>query len=357
MNEPLRSAALDWPDRFHALTKTGDDSGWRGLMHPQAADRMAWDRIQQWVDGSIEHATAERRDSVTGDDEVLDVVRRPGRRVSRLGEGDASVFAKIMLRRSDADKGIGPLYDAIRFRCRAPRSLAVLKICTRLQQAGFAVPTVLYAAGRRAGLTTHALLVTETAPGRTLQDRLIESVVANEPERQSQALVENLAGLAADLHVAGFTHGDFLAGNVMAEDHGRLWLLDNDRTRYWPQFLGKTQLLGPPTAAQHRNLKQAATNLRIVVGWRFAAAFLQAYAERRGLSDAARRAMKRSVGRHVRQRAQQHRQQLRNADVSDTLPYCRAGFDGMAAMRKSLPDSHGLPVTGGGNESSGHASH
>ncbi len=67
------------------------------------------------------------------------------------------------------------------------------------------------------------LVVRRIAGARNIDQAVL---VANPPERDR--LLASAGRLLATIHLAGFSHRDFKAGNVVADPEGKLWIVDFD---------------------------------------------------------------------------------------------------------------------------------
>ncbi len=126
-------------------------------------------------------------------------------------------------------------FKAMKWRLRTSRAMAVFRISTQLEDAGFHCAHILLAATKRSwkpfGWPTELIITTEAAGQSILQ--LFRSPDLH-PDAKSQIL-DFTAKELARFHQAGFIHGDCIPGNLFyAPAPERLTFIDNDRTVHKP---------------------------------------------------------------------------------------------------------------------------
>jgi tRNA A-37 threonylcarbamoyl transferase component Bud32 len=110
---------------------------------------------------------------------------------------------------------------------RPSRAHRAFRAALALESAGLPVARALaVAVWRRWRWPVRAYLVsTEIENARTLRQ------LAGDPEGLSRRLMDELAGLLARWHNAGFVHGDLKATNILVQPSGKIWLIDFDGVR------------------------------------------------------------------------------------------------------------------------------
>lgn len=105
------------------------------------------------------------------------------------------------------------------------RAFREFRLLAQLHDAGLPVPRPVAAAYWRDGLHYRATLVTRRIEAtRTLAERLAS-------EELDTALGGEVGATIARFHAAGAWHADLNAHNVLADTHGKVWLIDFDRGR------------------------------------------------------------------------------------------------------------------------------
>ncbi len=139
----------------------------------------------------------------------------------RLGDAGHDVFIKVLA----PARGI----EAIKCAIRGSRALHVAAISDELARAGIGVPRViLYGRETRGG---REVVITERAPGH-----MVPRWLKGGRERLGfkRALLRKLGGQIANLHRAGFIHGDLTPFNVVVagdSEPPRISFIDHERTR------------------------------------------------------------------------------------------------------------------------------
>lgn len=132
--------------------------------------------------------------------------------------------------------------NALKWRFRTSRAMHVAAVSADMAAAGVRCAEVLLAARRRTcgpwGWPTD-LIVTREAPGAHLR-RLLDSN-AQDAERRALFL-RGAARAVAQLHAAGFVHGDCQPGNVFLDENAAVCsFIDNDRTAHSCRFIRRRQ--------------------------------------------------------------------------------------------------------------------
>jgi Lipopolysaccharide kinase (Kdo/WaaP) family len=140
---------------------------------------------------------------------------------ARLGDAGPDVFIKVLA----PARGT----EAIKRAIRGSRALHVAAITRELDRAGIGAPRViLYGRESRGG---REVVMTERAPGH-LVPRWLKG--GREEIAFKRALLRRLGGQIANLHRAGFIHGDLTPFNVVVagdREPPRISFIDHERTR------------------------------------------------------------------------------------------------------------------------------
>jgi Lipopolysaccharide kinase (Kdo/WaaP) family len=139
----------------------------------------------------------------------------------RLGDTGSDVFIKVLA----PARGI----EAIKCAIRGSRALHIAEISEQLARAGISVPRViLYGRETRGG---REVVITERAPGHMVPRWLKPG---HDHLAFKRALLRALGRQIADLHRAGFIHGDLTPFNVVVagdSEPPRISFIDHERTR------------------------------------------------------------------------------------------------------------------------------
>jgi hypothetical protein len=139
----------------------------------------------------------------------------------RLSDAGPDVFIKVLA----PPRGI----DAIKCAIRGSRALHVATISGELARAGIGVPRVILY-GRDTD-TGREVVITERAPGHMVP-RWLKG--GRDQLALKRALLRTLGGQIANLHRAGFIHGDLTPFNVLVagdREPPRISFIDHERTR------------------------------------------------------------------------------------------------------------------------------
>lgn len=144
--------------------------------------------------------------------------------------------------------------------------------------AGIRVPTVLLACRRIKG-PAEELLAAEMIEGRSLTADLRQLRLT---DGDPLPLFRRIGREIADLHRAGFMHGDLIPGNILLpDDDGPFVYIDNERTRRLPRvFL---------SIGRRRNLTQMYFRLLKGFAYKDLRQLFKAYYDRVGVSKAEQR--------------------------------------------------------------------
>lgn len=233
------------------------------------------------------------RTTSVGSESVCD--RGISRVVSIRFEGRL-LYIKHMTGLKHTRGGFRRLEERLKWLLRPARSVWVWRMHRAMERAGLRVPCVVLAVRRRRGLLwDEDLLVTEAVDGCGLGSLLRDTADAAERRR----LLTQVGRAVAELHNAGFLHGDLATNNLIisqASGDVSVAFIDNDRTQQWP--------IHPPRWVCRRNLAQIAYR---IPRWREARAFLDAYfAATRGLTTRQARRELLTITRKIRRRAKRH---------------------------------------------------
>jgi hypothetical protein len=148
------------------------------------------------------------------------------------------------------------VWDSVKDWLRDSKAVRFLKQGIALSQAGFLVPLAI-AAGekRRFGILNTAFVVTLGIDGAPLPIFLKEKHGSRNAAfclREKRTALKALARQIRRLHDFGFVHGDLVPSNIFVcrdpQNNLQFYLMDNDRTRRYPQWL--------PQSLWKRNLVQ-----------------------------------------------------------------------------------------------------
>ncbi len=210
------------------------------------------------------------------------VVKYPCREVRRIETPQGVVYLKYIRALTDAGLSRKDLFSHLKWVLRPSRALCVWRASVALEAAGLECPMPVLAARKRIHGYPHDIIITREVPAKDCR--------AMPPGETPQEAAERIAQAAADLHAAGFAHGDFIMGNICVNPAtGRFSYLDNDRT-WRPKWPVRRHY-------QRRNLAQMGYS----IARKFAAmapcrAFLAKYAEIAGWpSEAERKRMEAAI--------------------------------------------------------------
>jgi tRNA A-37 threonylcarbamoyl transferase component Bud32 len=146
-------------------------------------------------------------------------------RVSKLFKNDRSAMIAAahgyVVKRSNQPKPYNLIIDLFR-RSRARRAFAH---ALRFEQLGIPTAKAIASADlRRLGMPFASYLVTEEIPS---------AVHLGKWEGNKSDVIVSMAKLVADLHNAGFRHGDLKETNVLFDNAGRPHLIDMDSVRHY----------------------------------------------------------------------------------------------------------------------------
>lgn len=202
------------------------------------------------------------------------------------------------------------------------RVFSELRASRALESAGLRVPMVLLVARRRTP-RIEEVLVTRDEGMSTLYDRLNAGL----GEQANRSLFRMAGRCAADLHRAGFKHGDLLPGNVLVTPDGSdLAYLDNERTLYRGGI--------PSSSGRNNNLVQMVFRGLLQRPWAEVRAFLDGYGERFGAGEDVWRRRRYRVIRRVRQRLKPW-----HANEKRLIPPSHRPFGGLGRKRRTLDAS------------------
>jgi tRNA A-37 threonylcarbamoyl transferase component Bud32 len=152
------------------------------------------------------------------------IVDKQERMVRRIETPKGVIYYKYI-----CGAGTGRGWYFLKNLLRTPRSLAVWRISEQMRLAGVGCPLPLLAVSscRFSSFSFEDILVTAEVPFPQVSDLLRN---ADSDDLRSQILQKAGQGIR-ELHEKGFVHGDCLPGNICMAPEGRLFFLDNDRTR------------------------------------------------------------------------------------------------------------------------------
>ena len=215
---------------------------------------------------------------------------QPGVRTLRAQAPDGAVYVRHMTALKARRSGRVAMSERFKWWSRPSRALRTMRVHLALAEAGIPVAGVVLAARRRTGLNVEDLLITDEVDGVDFRVRC-----KAEDDAETEADLLRRAGRAiAELHRAGFAHGDLIPGNMIIAADGRIVFIDNERTgRPMPSRAG---------ALRRLNLAQMVSRLMPRTPYWMMRAFFDAYYDTLGLDDRARRAEQSMIVRRGRRR-------------------------------------------------------
>ena len=219
----------------------------------------------------------------------FDVIReRPAAKTIRVKLPCGSVFAKLLT--PSMDRMTDRFKERMRDRLLGPQVYRVHRVTWQMRRLGLETPVPLLIAVRHNGSRTEQLMITAAIEGESARE-----VIKREPAIDHlDQLLKQIGTLAANLHRAGFEHGDLLPGNMITSKDGRLVLLDNDRTHRWNPlpFLGYRK---------RRNLTQLCARLIYRGGhFRHCRMIIDAYLDHTGWGTRKQRIFRAKLMRRIR---------------------------------------------------------
>ena len=158
------------------------------------------------------------------------VKSRRGKLVYRIDLGGRVIYAKRTWG-SPAVPGFRARLDALRRLARPSRAMKVWRTHRAMVRAGLSVPRILAAGYRRRGLDAEDLVISQEVAGQGFARVL----VAADSDGQRR-LMRRLGRSLARMHRAGWYHGDPGFRNIVIAEGARCCWLDNDHTRWLPDW-------------------------------------------------------------------------------------------------------------------------
>jgi hypothetical protein len=197
---------------------------------------------------------------------------------ANLAGAEKELFLKIFYR--------GGWLTAFKDQLRRGRAFNSWRQGLALNAAGFKAPLAI-ALGAQSGwrIARREFVVTEKICGGALPEYLRGVSNGAVALRSKRGNIKRLAQLIHRFHVAGFVHGDLLAGNIFiasgSENAGEFYFMDNDRTRRYPSWSRQS--------FWKRNLIQLNRQPLPAISLQDRMRFLRAYLDVKRLSAADRR--------------------------------------------------------------------
>ena len=162
-----------------------------------------------------------------------------------------TVFVKLVSSASRPPVTPGRWEAQLKHSLRPSVALRTHRVSQRMVERGLLVPEVLLAASRRHGWRRDDLLATRAVTGFSLVEALTDGSCRDVVHETFRMVGRRIA----DLHRAGFVHGQLLPGHVfIMPDRTDVCFLDNDETRRRPG--------GMREADRRNNLTQLVSRMR-----------------------------------------------------------------------------------------------
>lgn len=240
------------------------------------------------------------------DSEQVSPADRKGVQVYEAPIGQLSCYVKHFTSKKSGAAQVSLLSRLI-WRFGASRAQQNLKANAKLQEAGFGTAAVLLAVRRTKGLEAEDLFITRRVEGETFHHALLG---ANDVTKKD--LLERMGKCIADLHSAGFIHGDLLPRNMMIEHETQgIVFLDNDRTRKWGLYTPRWQ--------KWRNIEQLMYRLLVYHPYRTLKPLIRHYISHSPYPPVQARRYAATAIKRVRQRWVDYAQKLDISNIPEDI--------------------------------------